>query len=69
MMEPVEALADKADIPFPGPSDAYVAARRALYAEEIAARRLLTRVAEHRRQLPPGPVIAKDYRFRDGNGE
>lgn len=68
-MQPVEALAEKAEVAFPGASDDYVAARRALFASEIEARRLLTRVAEQRRSLPPGPVIAKDYRFRDGNGE
>ena len=28
----------------------------------------MTRVAEQRRALPPGPVIEKDYRFKDGNG-
>ena len=68
-MDSVETLAAKAKVPFPGASDAYVDARRALFAEEIEARRLLTRIAEHRRALPPGPVIEKDYRFRDGNGE
>ena len=69
MMETIDTLADKATIPFPGASDAYLAARRALFAEEIEARRLLTRIAEHRQQLPPGPVVTTDYRFRDANGE
>lgn len=53
---------------FPGESDAYASARLALLAEEIDLRRQLTRVAEQRRMLPPGPVIGKEYRFIDGNG-
>lgn len=28
----------------------------------------MTRLAEQRRALPPGPAIAKDYRFKDENG-
>ena len=28
----------------------------------------MTRLVEQRRALPPGPVIEKDYRFRDGEG-
>ncbi len=28
----------------------------------------MTRLAEQRRALPPGPVIDKDYRFKDANG-
>ena len=67
-MDPVETLAEQARIPFPGASDDYVQARRDLFAAEIEARRLLTRIAEQRRALPPGPLIAKDYRFRDANG-
>jgi predicted dithiol-disulfide oxidoreductase (DUF899 family) len=39
-----------------------------LLVEEIELRRHLTRVAEQRRALPPGPVIEKDYRFVDANG-
>lgn len=67
-MEPVATLAERATIPFPGASNEYLQARRALFATEIEARRLLTRLAEQRRALPPGPVIAKDYRFRDADG-
>jgi len=29
---------------------------------------VLTRLTEQRRALPPGPVIEKEYRFRDANG-
>ena len=68
-MQLVATLAEQANIPFPGASDAYRDARRALFADEIEARRLLARVAERRRALPPGPVVASDYRFRDANGD
>lgn len=67
-MEPVEAVAAKARIAFPGASDAYVQARRDLFAAEIEARRLLTRIADQRRSLPPGPAVDPKYRFRDANG-
>lgn len=61
-------LAAKAKTPFPGASPEYDAARRALLAEEIEFRRHMTRLCEQRRALPPGPVIAKDYRFKDEQG-
>ncbi|WP_312160910.1 DUF899 family protein [Phenylobacterium sp.] len=65
---PAAQLAAGGRTPFPGESEAYRAARRALLAEEIEFRRHMTRVAEQRRALPDGPVIAKDYRFRDAAG-
>jgi predicted dithiol-disulfide oxidoreductase (DUF899 family) len=65
---PAPKLAGKAKTPFPGESEAYRKAREALLAEEIEFRRHMTRVAEQRRALPPGPVITKDYRFKDANG-
>ena len=58
-------LASKAKTPFPGASAEYEAAREALLAEEIEFRRHQTRLAEQRRALPPGPVIEKNYRFKD----
>ncbi len=61
-------LAKHSKTPFPGETDAYRAARQALLAEEIEFRRHMTRLTEQRRALPPGPVIAKDYRFKDANG-
>lgn len=61
-------LAAKGHVPFPGASAEYAAARRALLAEEIEFRRHMTRLVEQRRALPPGPVIAKDYRFLDEQG-
>jgi len=67
-LTPAKDLARGAKTPFPGESEAYRTAREALLAEEIELRRHLTRVTDQRRALPPGPVIAKDYRFHDANG-
>jgi predicted dithiol-disulfide oxidoreductase (DUF899 family) len=61
-------LAAKAKTPFPGASPEYDRARASLLAEEIEFRRHMTRLAEQRRALPPGPVITKDYRFKDEQG-
>jgi predicted dithiol-disulfide oxidoreductase (DUF899 family) len=52
----------------PGESADYHKARAALLAEEIEFRRQMTRLADRRRALPPGPVITKNYRFKDANG-
>lgn len=52
---------------FPGEDESYTKARKSLLAEEIDLRRKMARVAEQRRQLPPGPLM-KDYRFKDANG-
>ena len=68
-LTPAKTLARKARTLFPGESDAYRKAREALLAEEIEFRRHMTRLVEQRRALPPGPVIEKDYRFNDANGE
>lgn len=68
MNEPLKsatALAALGKTPFPGASAEYERARIALLAEEIELRRHLERVHEQRRALPPGPVIRKDYRFKD----
>jgi predicted dithiol-disulfide oxidoreductase (DUF899 family) len=65
---PAAELARKGRTPFPGESAAYRAARQALLAEEIEFRRHMTRLAEQRQALPPGPVIEKNYRFKDENG-
>lgn len=66
---PAAELAAKGRTPFPGESDAYRQARRALLQEEIEFRRHMTRLVEQRRALPDGPVIAKNYRFKDENGQ
>ena len=52
-----------------GESADYARAREALLAEEIEVRRHVGRLARQRRALPPGPVIERDYRFRDANGD
>ena len=62
---PSTVLAAKAKTPFPGASAEYDAARKSLLAEEIEFRRHMTRLGEQRRALPPGPVIQKNYRFKD----
>jgi len=67
-LTPAARLAAKAKTRFPGASAEYEAARQALLAEEIEFRRHMTRLVEQRRALPPGPVIAKDYRFKDEQG-
>ncbi|MFL6733623.1 MAG: DUF899 family protein [Sphingomicrobium sp.] len=54
--------------PWGDEDEAYTKARQALLAEEIELQRQIERVSEQRRQLPDGPVIAKDYRFKDLNG-
>jgi predicted dithiol-disulfide oxidoreductase (DUF899 family) len=64
-LTPAAELAKKAKTPFPGASAEYDAARQALLAEEIEFRRQMTRLVEQRRALPPGPVIEKNYRFKD----
>jgi predicted dithiol-disulfide oxidoreductase (DUF899 family) len=64
-LAPAIELATKAKTPFPGASPEYEAARKALLADEIEFRRHMTRLGEARRALPSGPVITKDYRFKD----
>lgn len=67
-LKPAAELAKLAKTPFPGESAEYRAARQSLLAEEIELRRHMTRVTAQRAALPPGPVITKDYRFKDANG-
>ena len=64
-LTPATELATKARTPFPGASPAYEAARKALLADEIEFRRHMSRLSEQRRALPPGPVITRNYRFKD----
>lgn len=68
ILTPAATLARKGKTPFPGESAEYRKAREALLAEEIEFRRHMTQLADQRRALPPGPVIAKNYRFKDANG-
>jgi predicted dithiol-disulfide oxidoreductase (DUF899 family) len=67
-LTPAATLAKHAKTPFPGENQEYRKAREALLAEEIEFRRHMTRLTEQRRALPPGPVIAKNYCFKDGKG-
>jgi predicted dithiol-disulfide oxidoreductase (DUF899 family) len=64
-LKPAAQLAAQGKTPFPGASAEYNAARTALLADEIEFRRSMTRLTERRRALPPGPVISKNYRFKD----
>ncbi len=50
---------------YPGETDAYRAARDALLAEEMALRRQVEAVARHRRDMPLGGRVARDYVFSD----
>jgi len=64
-LKPAAQLAALGKTPFPGASAEYNAARTALLADEIEFRRSMTRLTERRHALPPGPMISKDYRFKD----
>jgi predicted dithiol-disulfide oxidoreductase (DUF899 family) len=48
---------------YPNESVEYRKARNALLTEEMALRRQIEVVAEHRRALPPGGEVPEDYRF------
>jgi predicted dithiol-disulfide oxidoreductase (DUF899 family) len=64
---PAKDLARKRRPLFVGESEAYRSAREALLENEIEFRRQMTRLTEQRQALPPGPVIEKNYRFKDEN--
>ena len=68
ILRPAKELAAGNGAHFPNESDKYRQARNALLAEEIELRRHLERVAEMRRQLPPGGAVTKDYRFEGEHG-
>lgn len=65
---PAKELAARNTIRIPNESAEYRKARNALLAEEIELRRHIERVAEQRRQLPPGGAVTKRYRFDGENG-
>ena len=65
---PAETLAKANRTHFPNESPEYRNARNALLAEEIELRRHLERVAQMRRELPPGGAVTKDYRFEGETG-
>ncbi len=65
---PTSELIKKRRPAFKEESAEYRAARAALLAEEIEFRRHMTRLVEQRQALPSGPLVEKDYRFKDANG-
>ena len=62
-LAPASQLASQNGVRFPNESADYRRARDALLAEEIELRRQIEKVAAHRRALPPGGAVTKDYRF------
>ena len=60
---PADELAERNPIRHPNESDEYRTARQALLVEEINLRRNVERVAEMRRNLPPGGEVPADYFF------
>ena len=67
-LRPAAELAALNGAHYPNESADYRKARNALLAEEIEVRRHLERLAEMRRQLPPGGAVTKEYRFEGENG-
>jgi predicted dithiol-disulfide oxidoreductase (DUF899 family) len=67
-LAPASELAKKNGVRFPNESADYRRARDALLAEEIELRRHIERVAQQRRELPPGGVLPKDYDFEGEHG-
>lgn len=67
-LKPAKELAAGNGVRFPNESPAYRVARNALLAEEIELRRHIERVAQQRRELPPGGVLPKDYDFGGEDG-
>jgi predicted dithiol-disulfide oxidoreductase (DUF899 family) len=63
--QPLTPAKEVAKHPFryPNESAEYRKARTALLAEEIELRRQIEKVAEHRRALPPGGEVPRDYGF------
>jgi predicted dithiol-disulfide oxidoreductase (DUF899 family) len=67
-LTPAKELAKRNRARFPNESEAYRRARNALLVEEIELRRHIERVAEQRRQLPPGGEVTHEYRFEGERG-
>jgi predicted dithiol-disulfide oxidoreductase (DUF899 family) len=67
-LEPAAELARANTVRIPNESAEYRRAREALLAEEIELRRHIERVAEDRRNLPPGGEVTKDYAFEGEGG-
>ena len=67
-LTPAKQLALNNGVRFPNESADYRRARDALLAEEIELRRHIERVAQQRRELPPGGLLPKDYDFEGEDG-
>src|SRR5258708_286545 len=67
-LKPAAELAKASGFRFPNESAEYRRAREALLVEEIELRRHIERVAEQRRQLPPGGEVKKNYAFEGEQG-
>ncbi|WP_397408742.1 DUF899 family protein [Polaromonas sp.] len=67
-LKPAKQLALNNGVRFPNESADYRRARDALLAEEIELRRHIERVAQQRRELPPGGLLPKDYDFEGEDG-
>jgi len=67
-LTPAAELAARSPVRFPNESPEYRAARTALLAEELELRRHLERVAQQRRDLPPGGEVGGDYQFEGEEG-
>lgn len=67
-LKPAKELAALNEAALPNESAEYRAARNALLAEEIELRRHAERVAQMRRELPPGGEVPVDYEFIGENG-
>ncbi|ABE39453.1 protein of unknown function DUF899, thioredoxin-like [Rhodopseudomonas palustris BisB5] len=67
-LKPAVELARISAARYPNESAEYRRARTALLAEEIELRRHIERVAEQRRQLPPGGEVTTPYDFEGEQG-
>jgi predicted dithiol-disulfide oxidoreductase (DUF899 family) len=68
-LKPAIELARASGASVPNESAEYRRAREALLAEEIELRRHIERVAEQRRQLPPGGEVTKAYVLEGESGK
>src|SRR5262245_11454661 len=67
-LRPAAELAALNSAHYPNESAEYRKARNALLADEIEVRGHLERLAEMRRQLPPGGAVTREYRFEGEDG-
>jgi predicted dithiol-disulfide oxidoreductase (DUF899 family) len=68
-LTPATEMAATSTTRHPNESDEYRTARQRLLVEEIEVRRHAERVAEMRRQLPPGGEVPEEYMFVGEDGE